>query len=110
MRRLMQCALLVLIPISAHLSVLGQAVVPRILNGQPTDNFESVGIVGTTEFGGFCSGTLITPIHVLTAAHCAELAADQTLPVPFPAMAAAAGAESGENEQPAADVPQKLSP
>lgn len=45
-------------------------IVPRIVNGTTTTAFTSVGIVGDTG-GGFCSGTLISPTHVLTAGHCA---------------------------------------
>ena len=42
----------------------------RVVAGTPTDQFRSVGIIGD-RFGGFCSGTLITPRDVATAAHCA---------------------------------------
>ena len=48
------------------------AIVPRIINGTPTDDFPSVGIVGTEELGGIGTGTLISPRHVLTAAHLAD--------------------------------------
>ena len=51
---------------------------PRILGGQATDDFPAVGIVGSLRRGGFCSGTLITTSHVLTAAHCAEVIEDST--------------------------------
>ena len=43
------------------------AIVPRIINGTPTDDFPSVGIVGTEELGSVGTGTLISPRHVLTA-------------------------------------------
>ncbi len=59
-----------------HLSA--QNIAPRIILGQPTDDFPSVGIVGSVKNGGFCTGTLITETHVLTAAHCAEMIESQT--------------------------------
>jgi hypothetical protein len=48
-------------------------VMPRILNGSPTSGFPEVGVVGIRQQSGriaTCSGTLIAPTVVLTAAHC----------------------------------------
>ena len=53
-------------------SLAAQVIRPRIIDGTraPEASFPYVARV-TTASGSLCSGTLITPRHILTAAHCA---------------------------------------
>ena len=50
-------------------------VVPRIINGTVTTQFQSVGKIGDASDYG-CSGTVIAPQYVLTAGHCAAGVSD----------------------------------
>lgn len=71
--------LVVLVSLTATLSFADRAdaqtprILERILQGEETSDYPSVGIVGSQRNGEFCSGTLITPTYVLTAAHCATV-------------------------------------
>jgi hypothetical protein len=55
---------------SDHASLDASDRIARIVDGQNTSDFPAVGMVGDLS-GGYGSGTLISPIHVLTAGHCA---------------------------------------
>lgn len=53
-----------------------------IWNGTPTEDYPAVGAL-TADGGAFCTGTLVDPTTVLTAAHCVDYIADSNADLQF---------------------------